>query len=168
MALQFKLANTDEFKEYIQNVKSNAKTMAEKLKSLGYKLSTDGTDNHIILVDLKDKDITGSKLEKVCEAVDISLNKNTVVGDKNPMNPGGVRIGTPAMTTRGFNTKDFEQIAVFIDKCVSIAIDIQNQKGRKLVDFCVGLDENESIINLRQEVNKFAEKGEFYQLEDFE
>ena len=75
LALQFKLANTDEFKEYIQNVKSNAKTMAEKLKSLGYKLSTDGTDNHIVLVDLKDKDITGSKLEKVCEAVDISLNK---------------------------------------------------------------------------------------------
>ena len=119
-------------------------------------------------MDLKDKDITGSKLEKVCEAVDISLNKNTVVGDKNPMNPGGVRIGTPAMTTRGFNTEDFEQIAVFIDKCVSIAIDIQNQKGRKLVDFCVGLDDNKSIINLRQEVNKFAEKGEFYQLEDFE
>jgi glycine hydroxymethyltransferase len=168
LALQFKLANTDEFKEYIQNVKSNAKTMAEKLKSIGYKLSTDGTDNHIILVDLKDKDITGSKLEKVCEAVDISLNKNTVIGDKNPMNPGGVRIGTPAMTTRGFVEKDFEQIAVFIDKCVSIAVEIQNQKGRKLVDFCVGMNENESIINLRGEVNKFAEKGEFYELKDFE
>ena len=68
----------------------------------GYTLATDGTDNHIVLVNLNPLGITGSKIEKICERVDISLNKNAVFGDKSAISPGGIRLGTAALTTRGF------------------------------------------------------------------
>ena len=71
---------------------------------------TNGTDNHLILIDLKNKGISGSKLEHVCNLVDISINKNSVQGDKSAVNPGGVRIGTPALTTKGFKEKDFTEV----------------------------------------------------------
>lgn len=168
LAAQLKMANTEEFHEYIRQVKTNANVLANTLINMGYKLVTNGTDNHLILVDLKDKDVTGSKVEKVCEAVDISLNKNTVVGDKNPMNPGGIRIGTPAMTTRGLVEEDFVVVAKYIDRCVTIAQNIQESKGRKLVDFCNGLEENGEINQLKKEVQEFAGKFEFYELDDME
>jgi glycine hydroxymethyltransferase len=162
LAVQLKLANTPEFKEYITMVKKNAKTLENTFRRMGYTMSADGTSNHLLLLDLKPQDITGSKLEKVCEAVNISINKNTVIGDNNPMNPGGVRLGTSAMTTRGMGEEDFIQIAHFIHRCVKIAQKIQDIKGRKLVDFCQGLEDNSEIIELRDEVSTFAEKAEFY------
>jgi len=80
--------------------------MADELIKQGNKLVTDGTDNHLILMNVRDRGLTGSKLEKLCDAIHITLNKNTIIGDKSAVTPGGVRIGTPAITTRGYNEAD--------------------------------------------------------------
>merc|ERR1711874_47603 len=127
--------NTPEFVEYSKNVVSNASTLAEALKEKGHKLASDGTDNHLVLWDLRPHGLTGSKVEKVCELASISLNRNAVHGDSSALSPGGVRIGAPAMTTRGCTTDDFKRIASFLDRCCQIAIQIQSEKGKKLKDF---------------------------------
>ena len=116
-------------------VKKNAKSLGNRLIELGYKLSTDGTDNHLLLVNLRDKNITGNKVELLCELVDISLNKNAILGDKSALTPGGIRIGTAALTTRGFFEEDFIKVANFLDRTIKLGIDIQNKSGKKLKDF---------------------------------
>merc|ERR1711972_71149 len=156
LAAQLLEVNTDTFKEYSKNVVANAKAMAETLKEKGHKLASDGTDNHLVLWDLRPHGLTGSKLEKVCEAVSISLNRNAVHGDASALSPGGVRIGSPAMTTRGCGVEHFQQVAVFLDRCCTIALNIQKEKGKKLKDFEMGLAENADIIALRKEVNEWA------------
>jgi glycine hydroxymethyltransferase len=156
VATQFKEAMTPEFKLYAQQVKKNAAALGAKLVSMGYTLATGGTDNHLVLWDLKPQGITGSKFEKVCDAVCITLNKNCVPGDRSAVTPGGVRIGAPALTTRKFIESDFEQIAVFLDRALKIALDIQAKSGPKLVDFIALLENNSDIEALKLEVNKFA------------
>ena len=145
-----------EFKQYIQQVKKNANSLAKELINLGYKISTDGTDNHIVLCVVKDKGVTGSKVELVCENAHISINKNTVYGDTSPMNPGGIRLGTAAMTTRKLCENDFKTIANFIDRSVKIAINIQNNKGKKLVEFKKDIENNNEIIKLKEDVVNFS------------
>merc|ERR1739843_65560 len=103
--------NTPEFVEYSKTVVSNARTLAEALIAKGHKLASDGTDNHLVLWDLRPHGLTGGKVEKVCEAVSISLNRNCVHGDASALSPGGVRIGAPSMTTRGCNEQHFQKIA---------------------------------------------------------
>merc|ERR1712176_1403600 len=105
---------TDSFKEYSKAVIDNARTLGETLMSKGHKLASDGTDNHLILWDLRPHGLTGSKVEKVCEVCSITLNRNCVPGDASALSPGGVRIGAPAMTTRGCTKADFEKIAGFL------------------------------------------------------
>merc|ERR1712232_941855 len=99
---------------------------------------------------------TGSKVEKACEAASISLNRNAVHGDASALAPGGVRIGTPAMTTRGCTTEHFKQIAEFLDRVVNISIRIQNQSGKKLKDFEEALKSDKEIADLRKEVQVFS------------
>ena len=77
-----------------------------------------GTDNHIVVVDLRPKGMDGSRVERVLELAHIAANKNTVPGDKSALVPGGLRMGTPALTSRGFTEKDFKQVADFVDRCV--------------------------------------------------
>lgn len=156
VATQLKEAMTPEFKVYSQQVKKNAAALGAKLVSYGYKLATGGTDNHLVLWDLKPKGITGSKFEKTCDAVCITLNKNCVPGDRSAVTPGGVRIGAPAMTTRKFVESDFEQIATFLHQALEIALKIQEKSGPKLKDFVAMLEGNDDISALRLEVNKFA------------
>merc|ERR1712228_41375 len=96
------------------------------------------------------------KLEKVCEAVSISLNRNSVHGDTSALTPGGVRIGSPAMTTRGCTSEDFKKIAGFLDKCCHIALAIQKDKGKKLKDFEEGLTGSSDVQKLKGEVEDFA------------
>jgi glycine hydroxymethyltransferase len=147
---------TPEFKEYIINVKKNAKMLADKLIELGYSISSNGTENHIVLVNVRDKGVTGSKVEKVCELADISINKNAIYGDTSAMNPGGIRLGSSAMTTRLCDEKHFIKIAEFIDETVKICLEIQKEKGVKLKDFLVDIENNQSIIELRKKVNEFS------------
>jgi glycine hydroxymethyltransferase len=108
----------------------------------GYKLITDGTSNHIILMSCIDKGLTGSKVENALDAVHITANKNTIIGDKSAVTPGGIRIGTPSITTRGYLEQDAREVGRFIDEAFKISLDIQKEKGKKLVDFNVGLKES--------------------------
>lgn len=82
----------------------------------GHKLITDGTNNHLMLMSCINKGLTGSKVENACDAVHITLNKNTIIGDKSAITPGGVRIGTPAVTSRGFLNDDMREVGRFIDE----------------------------------------------------
>merc|ERR1712139_268802 len=156
LAAQLLEVNTPEFKEYSKQVVANSSTLAAELMAKGHKLASDGTDNHLILWDLRPHGLTGSKVEKVCEIANISLNRNAVHGDASALSPGGVRIGSPAMTTRGCTTAEFKQIANFLDRCCQIALKIQAEKGKKLKDFEQGLKDNADVVQLRKEVEEWA------------
>merc|ERR1712039_943767 len=156
LAAQLLEVNTPEFVEYSKNVVVNAQTLAATLKEKGHKLASDGTDNHLVLWDLRPHGLTGSKVEKVCEAASISLNRNAVHGDASALSPGGVRIGAPAMTTRGCGVEDFKKIALFLDRCLQIALLIQKDKGKKLKDFELGLQESKEVLALKKDVEAFA------------
>merc|ERR1712176_610322 len=147
---------TPEFKVYAQQVKKNAQALANKLTSMGHTIASGGTENHLVLWDLKPSKITGSKFEKICDAANITLNKNCVPGDRSAVTPGGVRIGAPALTTRKMVEKDFEQIAVFLHETLQIALNIQQKSGPKLVDYVKCMAENEEITALKKRVNQFA------------
>ena len=169
VANQLLEAQTPEFKTYIQQVKKNAKTLANYLVSKGYNLVTNGTDNHLMLVDLRNMGVSGSKAEYVCEQVDISLNKNSVFGDTSAINPGGIRIGTPALTTRGLVESDFEKVGEYIDRVIKLCQEVQNISGKKLKDFKETLHSQYQgqLDELKYEVNIFAEKYEFVVDENF-
>jgi len=162
LAAQLLEVNTPAFVEYSKQVILNAQALAEELKARGHKLASDGTDNHLVLWDLRPHGLTGSKVEKVCEHASISLNRNAVHGDASALSPGGVRIGTPAMTTRGCTTDDFKLVAQFLDRCCQIALAIQKEHGKKLVDFEKGLtDGNKDLVQLKVEVEAWASKFGF-------
>ncbi|KAK1698418.1 hypothetical protein QYE76_015115 [Lolium multiflorum] len=156
LAVGLKQAMQPGFKAYIQQVKANAVAIADHLMSKGYKLVTDGTENHLVLWDLRPLGLSGNKVEKVCDLSSITLNKNAVFGDSSALSPGGVRIGTPAMTSRGLVEKDFVQIAEYLHQAVVICLDVQKQRGKRYVDFIVDLEKNKDIAELRAEVQKFA------------
>merc|ERR1719301_80644 len=156
LAVQLKEVDTPEFVEYSKQVVKNAKTLAAELMAKGHKLATDGTDNHLVLWDLRPHGLTGSKVEKVCEMASISLNRNAVHGDASALSPGGVRVGTPAMTTRGCGAAEFKKIAEFLDRCCQIALKIQSEKGKKLKDFEDGLKDNADVVALKKEVEEWT------------
>ena len=146
LAVALKEASEPEFKCYIKKVKANAQSLASALANKGYCMVTGGTDNHIVLWDARPTGITGSKLEKVLELVGISVNKNSIRGDTSAVTPGGVRLGTPAMTTRGMIDHDMNTIADFIHRAVGIAAVVQDKAGsKKLIDFSRVLHEDGDI-----------------------
>ena len=119
--------------------------MAKALTDKGEKLITGGTVNHLIMWDLRQHNITGSKLEKAMDAMNITANKNSIVGDKSAVTPGGIRLGTPALTTRGFQEHDMEQVALYLLKALEISKRIQNKSGKKLADFVEAIEDDEEI-----------------------
>ena len=128
-ALCFKEALDPEFKIYIQNVMDNAKIMAKTLMSNGIDIVSNGTENHIILVDLRSKGITGKDLEKLLGTVNITVNKNSVPNDPaSPFVTSGIRIGTPAVTTRGFKEKEVIQVSNWISNIIN---DFDNDELQK-------------------------------------
>jgi len=156
LAVQLLEVQSDAFKEYSKKVVENSRTLAEFLTSKGHKLASGGTDNHLVLWDLRPHGLTGSKVEKVCEVCSMSLNRNCVPGDASALSPGGVRIGTPAMTTRGCTGEDFKKIGAFLDRCCQIALKVQEAKGKKLKDFEAGLEGNSDVAALKKEVEDWA------------
>lgn len=163
IACQMREVRSAEFKEYSRQVVRNAKAMAGELVRRGYNLVSGGTDNHLVLVDLREKGVTGSKVEKICDLVYVTINKNCVPGDKSALSPGGVRIGTPAMTTRGFGEAEFVEVVDIFDRCVGVALDVQKACGsRKLVDFNRWIEESsevQEVLNgLREEVKGLARR----------
>ena len=131
-ALCFKEALNPEFKLYIQQVMQNAKVMAETIISNGVDVVSNGTQNHIVLVDLRNKNITGKDLEKVLGSVNITVNKNSVPNDPaSPFVTSGIRIGTPAVTTRGFKEKEIMQVSNWICEIINNFDDVKLQNNIK-------------------------------------
>ncbi|GAM23182.1 hypothetical protein SAMD00019534_063570 [Acytostelium subglobosum LB1] len=158
IAVALKEAATPDFHEYIKQVRKNSAAMGEALKSRGYSLVTGGTDNHLVLWDLRPQGITGSKIEKACDEAHITVNKNAVYGDTNAIAPGGVRLGAPALTSRGLKEQDFIQIVDFLDRVVQISIAIQAKVGKKMPDFQKAIQDNSELKALRQEVAAFSKQ----------
>jgi len=118
-AIAFENAQTPEFKSYQEQVIKNAKTMVKVFQDLGYRIVSGGTDNHLFLIDLKNKNLTGNVVELALQKCNIILNRNGIPFDKQPPTiAGGIRIGTPAVTTRGFKEKDVTQVVHWIDEAI--------------------------------------------------
>ncbi|KAI9300334.1 serine hydroxymethyltransferase [Cunninghamella echinulata] len=157
IAVALKQAGSPEFKQYAQQVCANAKKLAETLTSYGYRLSTGTTVNHLILWDLKPQGLTGSKVERICDMVHITINKNSIAGDKSAVTPGGVRLGSSALTSRSLKEDDFVKVGEYLHRTVQIAQKVQAACGSKLMkDFVAALDGNEEIAQLKKEVVEFA------------
>ena len=165
LATQLKYVKTDEYKKYIEQVLTNSRQLAKDLISFDFNILTGGTDNHIILVNLKNKGLSGNKVEKLCEMINVSLNKNAVKGDKSALNPSGIRIGTPSITTRGLKENDMYSIASFINIIVTLGIKIQKISGIKIKDFLIELKKDENIKeikDIKKNVEKFINGFEYY------
>lgn len=181
LAVALKEASSDEFQEYAKAVVSNAQALAKGLVERGHVLATHGTDNHLLLWDVRPWGLTGSKVEKVLELAAVTTNKNSISGDVSAINPGGVRVGTPALTTRGLNELDFDRVAEFLHRGCQLAVKAQEiaemelkarqesgdeeaptKKKVLLKDFSAVLSNNEelqlAIQVLRKEVEEFAMK----------
>ena len=131
-AVAFSEIMDESFLNYVNQVKKNAFVMAESLTSLGYDIISSGTDNHCILIDLRSKGITGKDAEYALGLADITVNKNMVpFDDKSPFITSGIRIGTPAITTRGVKENEVKKIVEFIDKAI-----FYYQNNNKMVGLC--------------------------------
>jgi glycine hydroxymethyltransferase len=144
-AVAFGEALTDEFGTYAEQVISNAQAMANEFTGRGYKIISGGTSNHLMLIDLRNKNITGKKAEAALGMAEITVNKNMVpFDDKSPFVTSGIRIGTAAVTTRGFKEKDCVQVVDWIDTILLNA-------------------ENESLVgDIRKKVNGYMENFPLY------
>lgn len=132
IAVALKQASTQQFKKYGQQVVKNAQALAESLKKQGLKLVSNGTDNHLILIDLTKEKLTGQTAESLLENNNIYVNKNTIPNDPcSPLNPSGIRIGTPALTTRKMKEKEMRIIGEIIGKLIKNPDDLKIQKQIK-------------------------------------
>ena len=132
-AVCFKEALDPSFKEYAKNIIENAQSLAKGLMNRGFNIVSGGTDNHLMLVDLQNKGVTGKETEKLLDAANITCNKNTVPNDPtSPFVTSGIRLGTPAVTTRGMNTADMAQIAEAIAMLVE-DVDANKEKAMQIV-----------------------------------
>ncbi|WP_461831739.1 serine hydroxymethyltransferase [Aquifex sp.] len=144
-AVAFKEARSQEFKEYAKQVVANAKTLAEELKKEGFKIVTGGTDSHIVLVDLRNKNIVGKDAEKALEKAGITVNKNAVPFDPlPPTKTSGIRIGTAALTTRGMKEEEMRKIAKWISRVLH------------------NMDDENLISKIRGEVRELCEAFPLY------
>ena len=137
-AVAFKEALSDEFKTYQKQVVANAAAMADEFTKCGVRLVSGGTDNHLMLVDLRNKNITGKELEKMLDEVNITVNKNTIPFEEtSPFITSGIRVGTPSITTRGFKEEDARLVARLIAKIISekeAAFDVVRAEVKKLCE----------------------------------
>ncbi|KAL1855466.1 Cytochrome B translational activator protein cbs2 [Paecilomyces lecythidis] len=176
LAVALNQAQSKDFKTYQQTVLANAKALAERLGNptsnggLGYNIVSGGTDNHLVLVDLKNRGVDGARVERVLELCGVASNKNTVPGDKSALKPGGLRLGTPAMTSRGFQPEDFRRVAEIVDRAVTItqkldkaAKESAESKGRKnpasvkaFLEYVGEGEEISEIVLLRKEVEDWV------------
>jgi glycine hydroxymethyltransferase len=138
-AVGFKEALQPSFTEYGQQVIKNAQALAKALIGRGYHVISNGTDNHLMLIDLRNKKVTGKVASDVLDHIGITVNKNSVPYDTgSALDPNGIRLGTPACTTRGLKEKDFETIAGIIDEAICNVKDtaVQEKLRKKTMDIC--------------------------------
>lgn len=160
VAVALKEANSPMFREYSEQVLKNAKALADALVANGYTLVSGGTDNHLLLLDLRPKGLDGARLESLLNEIDIIANKNTCPGDKSALVPGGIRLGAAALTTRNFKEKDFEKVAVFIDEAIKLALEAKQSCGKTVQDFKKYLKTDETtkekMLTLKSVINEWA------------
>lgn len=162
IATAMKQAKTPEFVEYQKQVLANSRRLCDGLTKRGYTIATGGTDVHLVLLDLRPVGLTGARAEYILEEVSIACNKNTVPGDKSALNPSGIRLGTPALTTRGLVEEDIDRVVEYIDCALKICAEALKLSGPKLVDFQETVHKNADIAAkvkaLREEVEEFSGK----------
>ncbi|XP_039260153.1 serine hydroxymethyltransferase, cytosolic-like [Styela clava] len=162
VAVALKQAMTDKFIQDQKQTIANAQHMAKLLVDRGYNVVTGGTDNHLMLVNLKSKGTDGNRADKVLEAIGVACNKNSCPGDTSALRPSGLRLGSPALTSRGFKEADFDKVADFIDRGIQLTLEIQQVIGPKapFKDFKDKLYKDEDICakvkSLKDEVASFA------------
>ena len=161
VAVALQEASTPEFNDYIIHVQENATELGDHLMNYGYKLSTNGTDNHLLLINLRNQNITGSKVEYILETSCMSVNKNSIIGDKSALSPSGIRIGLCAMTTRGLLKKDCQQLAELIHRGIQLGCKLQSD-AKKLSEFKKLVDESEEVQLLKKDVIRFSEQFTFH------
>jgi glycine hydroxymethyltransferase len=144
-AVAFSEALTDDYKDYMKQVQKNAQAMAKAFVDLGYKIISGGTDNHLMLIDLRNKNISGKVAENALVKADITINKNMVpFDDKSPFVTSGIRIGTAAITTRGMKEKHMDKIVELIDKVL------------------MNPEDEDTLKDVRKKVNKMMEDFPLY------
>lgn len=171
VAVALQEASGEDFQNYAKSVIANAQALARGLLSNGHTLATGGTENHLLLWDVRPLGLTGSKMEKVLEMTSITTNKNSLPGDVSAINPGGVRLGTPALTSRGLGEEDFEQgVAQFLHRASVLATQAQGKaqtekgEGTKVLlkEFLHVVQTDEGIQTeleqLKRDVEEFAIK----------
>jgi len=159
LATALKQAQTPEFVEHQKQVLKNSLALTNGLISRGHTIVSGGTDNHLCLVNMAPTGTNGARVEHLLDRVSISINKNTVPGDKSALNPSGIRIGAPALTSRGLNEKDFDQVAEFLHRGNEITKEVQAAAAsKKLVDFKAALKEKDwpAFNQLKNDVESFA------------
>lgn len=152
LAVALKQVSTDEYKQYIKRVYENAQVMADEFKKLGYKLYSNGTCCHMILLCLPGLDT--NIVEKVCECCNISVNKNIVSIDTSSFNPRAIRLGTPALTTRGFTKFEFIKVVHFVDEAICIAKELMTDNN--LSDIADAISNSEKIKDLKDRISKMC------------
>ncbi len=140
-AVAFKEALQPNFNEYCKKVLNNAKVLSDELKKFDFSLVSGGTDNHLLLIDLTNKNLTGKEAEKSLDKAGITVNKNTIPNEtRSPFITSGIRIGTPALTTRGMGTEEMKVIARFIDKAINNFenVDLLKKYAQEVKELCKG------------------------------
>ena len=155
VATQLKEIASPDWKAYAQQVKKNARAFADELNKLGHTLQSGGTDNHLLMLDVRPMGLTGSKAEKFFDEVHISVNKNTLLGDKSALTPGGLRLGTPAMTSRGFDEADFRRVANFLHRGLEMCSKL-NTKELKLPEFKKAVQASPDVAKFGDEILQFS------------
>ena len=166
LATALKAAGEPAFKAYARDTVANSKAFAAALLGHGYTLVSGGTDNHLVLVDMRPAGLDGARVERVCELAGLAVNKNTVPGDKSALVPSGIRMGTPALTSRGLDAADFAAVAGFFHRAVQIAAAqkaaVEARGLKKVADFKASLPDAdggawpEPLRALKADVTAFA------------
>ncbi|KAI6248551.1 putative serine hydroxymethyltransferase, mitochondrial [Erysiphe necator] len=176
LAVALKQAQSPEFRAYQEAVLKNAKAFSQHFSKpkerggLGYTIVSGGTDNHLVLVDLRPQKIDGARVERILELVGVACNKNTVPGDRSALKPSGLRMGTPAMTTRGFGQEDFIRVADIVNRAVIIAQRLEKDaeeaalaNGKKnpqslkaFIEYVGGGENEREVVQLRSEVENWV------------
>lgn len=154
------------FKDYQKRVAANAQILCSEMNAKGYPIVGNGTSNHLAIINVKEKGIDGARVEYLCSKMNISVNKNVIPGSQNAVVPGGLRLGSPAMTTRGCTESDFKEICKYLDRAIQLAKEYKQDKQnlssyKKKVDEAIVNDNK--LKEFKKEVEAFAGKFPFVQ-----